>query len=335
MPGQCLSGKYLDKCGACQGFRRGEGGELHLKGRDTPGYFVSRIYDSGGRGTQWNRLVLDIGRDAVPRVHVWLFDERAAGEAVDARESVKEQYDWLSTHAQYHSDYREMPLYGRKDGRGRFARLALEVYPGDGGGDGVFKSFAMSFPKESFTGYLPELYRDNGQLERFLAVQQSIYLEVEAAVDTLGEQMDPVNCSKAQAVRLARWMGWGGLADRVDMYTLRRLLESGPSLINRKGTCGYYIRLTEILTGRKAYIVEEPGLCRATVFIREKPEPGKEKHLDWLRRNVPLGADVRFVVLGRTNRLDGLFFLDVTAALWEYESELSAGGVNIDGIVLL
>ena len=335
MRGQCLSGKYLDTCGACQGFQRGEGGELRLKGRDTTGYFVSRIYDSGERGTQWNRLVLDIGRDAVPRVHVWMFDEREAGESVDGRESVQEQYDWLSARAQYHSDYREMLLYGKKDGRGRYARLALKVYPGDGGGDGVFKSFVMSFPKESFTEYLPEIYRDNRQLERFLAVHQSIYLEVEAAVDTLGEQLDPVNCGKVQAVRLAKWMGWGELADRVDVYTLHRLLESGLSLIGRKGTCGYYTRLTEILTGEKAYIVEEPEHCRATVLIREKPKSGREKHLDWLRRNVPLGADVRFVVLGRTDRLDGLFFLDLTAVLSEYESELSAGGVNIDGIVLL
>lgn len=335
MPGKCLSGKYLYKCGSCQGFLWGEGGELCLKARGTPGYFISRIYDSGERGTQWNRLVLDIGRSAVVRVHVWMFDERETGESVDERESVKEQYDYLSARAQYHSDYREMLLYGKEEGCGRFARLALEVYPGDGGGDAVFKSFAMSFPKESFTRYLPELYRDNGQLERFLAVQQSIYLEVETAVDTLGERLDHVNCDKTQAVRLAKWMGWGELADQADANTLHRLLETGLSLISRKGTCGYYTRLTEILTGKKAYIVEEPKLCRATVLIREKPEAGKEKHLDWLRRNVPVGTEVRFVVLGRTDRLDGLFFLDVTAVLSAYESELSGGGVGIDGIVLL
>lgn len=214
MPGQCLSGKYLYQCGACRGFLRGEGGELRLKGHDAAGYFVSRIYDSGGRGTRWNRLVLDVGRNAVLQVHVWLFDEREAGERVDARESVKEQYEYLSACAQYHSDYREMLLYGNKKGCGRYARLALEVYPGDGGGDAVFSGFALSFPRESFTAYLPELYRDNGQLERFLAVQQSIYLEVETAVDTLGEQLDPVNCGRAQAVRLAKWMGWGSLRTR-------------------------------------------------------------------------------------------------------------------------
>lgn len=335
MPEQCLSGKYLQSCGVSQGFSQGESGELYLKGSGVQGYFVSRIYDSGIKGMQWNRLILDIGRNAAIQACVWMFEEREEGERADRKKTVREQYDYLKEHAQYHSDYREMLLYGKEKGCGRFARLAVRVYPGGGSGSTPFRSFAMSFPKESFTGYLPEIYRGNGQLERFLAVQQSIYLELEEGIDTLGEKLDPVNCSRRQAERLARWMGWGELASQTDEETLRRLLETGLSLISRKGTCDYYTRLTEILTGEKAFIVEEPEFCRATVLVRRKPEAGKEKCLDWLRRNVPLGLDIRFLVLDRTDRLDGLFFLDVTAALSQYESELTPGGVLIDGIVLL
>lgn len=335
MAGQCLSGKYLYNCGVYEGFSCGEGGELRLKGRGAQGCFVSRIYDSGARGTQWNRLVLDIGRNTAIQAHVWMFDEREEGEQVDRGKTAKEQYDYLNARAQYHSDYREMLLYGKEKGCGRFARLAVEIYPGDGSGDMMFRSFSMSFPKDSFTRYLPELYRENNQLERFLAVQQSIYLELETGIDTLGEKLDYANCGKKQAERLARWMGWGELAARVDEETLRRLLETGITLISRKGTCAYYTRLTEILTGEKTFIVEEPERCRATVLVREKPADGKEKHLDWMRRNVPIGMDIRFVVLDKTDRLDGLFFLDVTAVLSKYESELAAGGVSIDGIRLL
>lgn len=335
MPKQCLSGKYLQDCGASEGFFLGESGELYLKESGTQGYFVSRIYDSGVKGMQWNRLILDIGRNAAIQACVWVFDGREEGEQADRKETVRERYAYLKEHAQYHSDYREMLLYGKERGCGRFARLAVRIYPGGGGGSTLFRSFSMSFPKESFTGYLPEIYRGNGQLERFLAVQQSIYLELEEDIDTLGEKLDPVNCSKRQAERLARWLGWGELAVQTEEETLRRLLETGLSLNSRKGTCGYYTRLTEILTGEKAFIVEEPELCRATVLVRRKPEAGKEKRLDWLRRNVPVGLDVRFMVLDRTDRLDGLFFLDVNAALSQYESELTPGGVLIDGIVLL
>ena len=334
MPGQCLSGKHLESCGASEGFFRGESGELYLKGRGTHGYYVSRIYDSGDKGMQWNRLMLDIGRNAAIQAYVWMFEKRETGERAERKETVKEQYDYVKEHAQYHSDYREMLLYGKERGRGRFVRLAVRIYPGGGSGDTLFRSFSMSFPKDSFTRYLPEIYRGNGQLERFLAVQQSIYLGLEEDIDTLGEKLDYVNCSKRQAERLARWMGWGDLAAQTDEETLRQLLGTGISLISRKGTCDYYTRLTEILTGEKAFIVEEPELCRATVLVRRKPEGGKEKRLDWLRRNVPIGIDVRFMVLDRTDRLDGLFFLDVNAVLSQYESELTPGGVLIDGIVL-
>lgn len=335
MPEQCLSGKELSDCGASQGFSTGKNGELCLKAGGEQGYFVSRIYDSGARGMQWNRLLLDIGRNTAIQAHVWMFDSRREGERADGAGTVKEQYDYLKERAQYHSDYREMLLYGKEKGCGRFARLAVRVYPGGGGGDMLFQGFSLSFPKESFTGYLPELYRGNGQLERFLAVQQSIYLELEADIDGLGEELDPVNCSKGQLRRLARWMGWGELAAQAEEETLRRLLGTGTSLISRKGTCGYYTRLTEILTGEKAFLVEEIELCRATVLVRRRPGAGKEKLLDWLRRNVPMGLDVRFMVLDRTARLDGLFFLDETAVLSPYESELTPGGVRIDGIVLL
>ena len=333
MPKQCLSGKKLSGCGVSQGFSQRESGELYLRGNSAQGYYVSRIYDSGEKGTQWNRLILDIGKNAVIESYVWVFDRREEGERADGEETVEKQYDYVKKCAQYCSDYREMLLFGK--GGGRFARLAVRTYPGDWGGDMVFRGFSLSFPKESFTGYLPQLYRENRQLERFLAVQQSIYLTLEAYIDGLGEKLDYVYSGRNQVKRLAGWMGWGELAEQTDEETLRRLLGTGISLQSRKGTGSYYIRLTEILTGEKAYLVEEPDICRATVLLRRKPKEGKEKLLEWLRENVPMGLNVRFMVLDKTDRLDGMFFLDVTAALSPYESELTPGGVGIDGIMLL
>lgn len=335
MPGQCLSGKDLQICGEYEGFFKLDGGELCLGKHSMQAWYVSRIYDSGIRGMEWNRLVLDVGADIAVSCHVWMFDERRTGEQADGKDTVKEKYEYLAACAQYHSDYRELLLYGKRGGRGRFARIALEVRQMNRSGDMAFRSYCMSFPKESFTRYLPELYRGNRQLERFLAVQQSIYLAMEQKIDSLGDRLDYISCWKGQVQRLAEWMGWGGLADRLEKSTLLELLKTGVSLSSRKGTCDYYTELTRILTGKEAVMVEEPEHCRATVLVLEKPLNGKEKRLDWLRRNVPIGVDIRFVILDKTDRLDGLFFLDRTAVLSEYESELAENGVGIDGIVLL
>lgn len=335
MTKQCLSAAYLQKCGTQTGFHEESGGSLVLTKEWEAGIFISRIYDSGRKQTEWNRIVLDIDSNAVIQVYVWLFDEQKEGRAVDKQGGIREQLAYLKTRAQYSSNYREMLLYGRLQGRGRFARLAVEILRGDRTGNVRFNSYGISFPKESFTSYLPAIYRDNLQLERFLSVHQSIYLELEQQIDNLATQLDYEHCSAKQVKCLADWMGWGELAGQVDEETLRKLLKEGISLANRKGTCEYYKRMAEILTGRQAVLLEEPEKHKAILLIKCRPEEGRERYLEWLRKNVPIGIRMDFVILHRTDRLDGQYFLDVTAHLSRYESELSGNGVDIDSLRLL
>lgn len=331
MPTHCLSDRYLLCCGSQDGFRQtGEG--LSVEPGEDMAVFVSRIYDSGREGTEWNHLLLDIGRDAILEIYVWLFDR------IDEK---KEQllWDnipvWLEENkesAQYYSNYRNMLLYGH--GCGRYARLAVKVLRSREKNT-LFKGYDLSFPKESFMEYLPAIYQDNVQLERFLAVHQNLYLGLEKSIDDLAEKLDPEICMKYQAVRLARWIGWGDLAKQVDEDTLRKLLRRGIFLAGRKGTCDYYIEMTRILTGEDAFLIEEPGKNRAVVLIRNQPGDGRERYLDWLRKNVPIGIEIDFVILHKTDRLDSLCFLDMTSCLAEHESALAPGGCPVECIRLL
>lgn len=331
MSRKILSSRNLKDCGDCEGFSKENDGALNLEKGSCEGYFVSCIYDSGENAMEWNRLLLNIDRDLVIRAHVWLFDRREEGEY--GQLPVKELFDHVKESAQYHSDYRDILLYGKE--KGRFARLAVAVFSQDGGTGGGFQGYVLSFPKESFTRYLPGIYRENLCLERFLAVQQSLYLNLEWAIDSLAEAMDHANCSKIQAVRLAKWVGWGDLASQVDDATLQALLDTGISLISRKGTCGYYRELVKILTGKSAIIVEEPEKCAATVLVSEKPKGDWPKKLKWLQQNIPIGMDIRFLVLDKTDRLNEMFFLDKTAMLSKYESKLTVDGVDMENIRLL
>lgn len=337
-----LAGRNLKDCGDCEGFSV-ENGALKLAKGSREGYFVSCIYDSGENAMEWNRLLLNIDMNLVIRAHVWLFDRREKGELPDGYETdrqtqdrrslVRKQFDYVKESAQYHSDYRDILLYGKE--KGRFARFAVAVFSQDGGMDGGFQGYVLSFPKESFTGYLPGIYRENLCLERFLAVQQSLYLNLEWVIDSLAEAMDHANCGGKQAVRLAKWVGWGDLASQVDDATLQALLDTGISLISKKGTCGYYRELVKILTGKSAIIVEEPEKCAATVLISEKPKGDWQKKLKWLQQNVPIGMNIRFLVLDKTDRLNEMFFLDHTAMVSKYESKLTADGVETENIRLL
>lgn len=326
MPIQCLSNKYLWRCGTQTGFYQGKDGELYLRRNSDFGIFVSRIYDSRERGTEWNRLELDISLNVVLEVCVWIGDEMR--EENNSR-GMEELYAYVAGNAQYVSNYREMLLYGK--GCGRYARFAVKIFPKDTT-EKVFRGYRLTFPKESFTRYLPMIYQDNIQLERFLAVQESIYLGLERDIESFAESMDYELCG-AKLSKLAEWMGWGDLVGTVDADILRKLLKTGISLISRKGTCSYYTELTEILIGKKAVIIEEPELRRATLLIRERPEDGWEDKLEWVRKNVPIGIQMEFAVLHKTDRVDGQCFLDETACLTD--SELIEGGIDIDSIKLL
>lgn len=326
---QCLSNKYLRRCGTETGFIREKDEELCLERDSAFGIFVSRIYDSGERGTEWNRLELNISSNVVLEVCVWIDDDMQ--EEYISR-GTEELYTYVAGNAQYVSNYREMLLYGK--GGGRYARLAVKIYPKDTAEKQVFKGYRLTFPKESFTCYLPTIYQNNEQLERFLAVQESIYLGLERDIESFAVNMDYELCDR-HLKKLAKWMGWGDLAEMVDADILRKLLKTGISLISRKGTCSYYTELTEILIGKKAVIIEEPELRRATLLIRERPENGWEAKLEWVRKNVPIGIQMEIVVLHKTDRVDGQCFLDETACLTETESELIEGGIDIDSIELL
>lgn len=329
MPTHCLSHKELLRCGWQKGFKAADGGLA--VGADMAGLFVSRIYDSGREGMEWNHLSFDIAGGAAMEVYVWLFDKaEELGEV-----SPENPGEWFAKHkekAQYRSNYRNMLLYGH--GRGRYARLAVEIQPG-GEKEILFTAYDISFPKESFARYLPAIYQENPQLDRFLAVQQYIYLQKEKFVDTISQKLDYEFCSRNQAVRLAGWMGWGDLSRQVDKVILRKLLRTGIVLTGRKGTCDYYLAMTELLTGKKAVMVEEPEKRRAAVLVLEKPENGREKHLEWLRKNAPIGVTLTFSVLSGTDRLGGQYFLDKTSYLSQYESAILEQGCPIECIRIL
>lgn len=331
MTTHCLSDKRMRRCGRQEGFKYGEQG-LDVKSEAEPGIFVSRIYDSGREGTEWNHICLDIGRTAVLEVYVWIFDTiDEEGERL-CREDIRAWLEQQKQHTKYYSNYRNMLLYGH--GAGRYARVAVKILPVRGT-DITFQGYDLSFPKESFDGYLPSIYRNNLPLERFLAVQQNIYLELEQSVDGLAEKMDYELCSENRAIDLARWLGWVGKAHAVKREILQELLQAGISLAGKKGTCEYYIRMTEILMGQKAVMLEEPERCRAIVLLLKEPDKKKKKNLAWLERNVPIGIKIDFIVLHKTDRLDMQYFLDRTACLADEESVLMEDGCPIECMRLL
>lgn len=334
MTKQCLSALKLSSCGKQAGFLERESGELELNHQDGNGMFVSRTYDSGEKGTEWNRIVLDISLSASIQVYIWIFEDYSETEEADRLSSVQLQLEWIKERAQYVSNYWEVLLYGKERGQGRYARLAVEIPWRNGDSETLFRGYALSFPRENFSEYLPVIYRGNLQLDRYLAVQQSGYLELEQKIDTFAAQLDTAYAEAAYIKLLASWMGWGELAELAEEETLRRLLRTGVDLSGQKGTGAYFLKMAQLVTGQEVVLMEEQKKHRAILLIKGRPSYIGEECLKWLKGNVPIGIQMEIVILHRTQRLDGQYFLDATAYLAETESSLSGKGVSIDGIRL-
>lgn len=335
---KCLSSKQMGRCGIFEGFEENDNGLLILQGNQEKGCFISRIYDSGERQTRWNRMILDIGDNALIRVYVWLFDNRSEGEKVEKLTNMERQLSYIKSRAQFVSNYREMLLYGKDEDAGRFAMFAVEVIPKNEHKEPKMVSFTgyeMSFPKESFAAYLPSIYQNNPKLDRFLAVFQNIYLQLERDIDNIANELDYDYCSDNRLIKLAGWMGWGEIAGHTDKAALRTLLREGIYLNSRKGTCEYYKRIVKILLGQESVMIEDKENGKAALLIEGKPNHNWNKYNNWLKRNVPIGRDVSFVFLENTFRINDRFFLDRNACLSLYETELGEDGTDIDTIRLL
>ncbi len=339
---KCLSAKELRTCGRQSGFQTGKKGELILNDRQYVGIFISCMYDSGVPGTEWNRLVLDVSPNAILQAYIYLFDDAEEGKKIEEKETVGEQFDYLEKHAQYASNYRETILYGQERGRGRFAKIGLKFLAEAGTGRISYASnrkvqffaYELSFPKESFTRYLPSIYRGNLALERFLAVHQSLYLDLERQIDDLAVSLDFDTDTKEESGILADWMGWGTLARMGEEEILRSLLRTGTSLISQKGSCGYYVEMLRLLTGCEPVVIEEPEKKKCTLLIQD-PAEDKEKYLKWLQKNTPIGIKIEILILRKTECLDKKYFLDFTSMLSEEESALLDGGTEIGKLRLL
>lgn len=329
----CFSSKNLRRCGRSQGFGDMEG-ILVFPGGEKPAFYVSRTYDSGEKGTEWNRVVLKLEDSAVFRQYIYLSDDPEEMIRLGELDSAEEQFCYIRDHAQYGSDYRDMLLYGEQNGAGRYARLGLEIHSLQYRERALFWGYEISFPKESFTRYLPEIFRGDVGLERFLAVQQNLYLSLEGEIKGIAGMLDPDLCDSGELRHLAEWMGWGGLTGLVDEETLRRLLHTGTELLSRKGTRFYYEKLGHILTGCETSVAEDPKAGSFILYIKGEVSEEGQRALEFIRQNAPIGIRMEIVVIHNTGRLDNSCFLDYTVLLAKQEQALVRGGIDIEGIRL-
>lgn len=137
----------------------------------------------------------------------------------------------------------------------------------------VLKDFVLYFPKSTWTSYLPSVYQKNLDslpvLEQFLSLFQSVYDDVDQAIEGNARLLSPQSCPPEFISFLAELLD----LDHVSLWEeekMRQLLSLAPELFRKKGTLSALETLLALYTGEPAFVVEDSSHCDLDPEIRGK-----------------------------------------------------------------
>ena len=232
------------------------------------GCFMSRVFDSGDRGTVWHRMLIN-AENCSPdelRITVYASDTRDFsyhGAQFTIDEVFTDRSIGLAKKTEMFSVFEKKQINGARDAllhdvSGRYLWIYLEVF-GISGKPAEIKDIRLYLPADSWIDRLPQIYRKNDSpdrfLERYLGIFQTLYEEVEDEIDRISSKFDPECAESGFLEWLAEWLDISDCSVWKE-EKLRKLLLSAVSLYRGRGTKESLSRAIELYTGEKPFILE-------------------------------------------------------------------------------
>jgi len=226
------------------------------------------------------------------------------------------------------------------DLKGRYVWVFVALYP-TGKCDCELEGLRVELPKYSFSEYFPEIYQGNDFFDRYIAVFQSMFLDMERQVDNVPRLLDYRTTPDENVEYLAGWLGIDNSRHLFTTGQLRHIIENIDVFQGSKGTKRALEQIILLLTGIRPRIVEhfrwqrpvftsariqankalygETGshFCVILDLTRAQlPEKIGEKDLEWLIESYSvMGLQFKVVYLRMCSHTDTHCYLDVNGAL--------------------
>lgn len=251
-------------------YRRGRGDNLRFEGgrleldcvdSEVPGAFLSRTIDSGEPETIWHRMVVnaEVGENMALYFYLYVTDSEPEVRRIEAT--------WTSGTCLVREHMAQMGHLEKRmvrnpedvllhEVKGRYLWLGILLW-GNGAAGPVIENIQIYFPKETWTRYLPEIYQGKGNefLERFLGIFQTLYQDMEQKIRTDAAYLD-IGTAEGE---LLQWLtGWIHV-ENSHLWRekqLKQYLSNGAALFAVRGTPYALIRMVEIFTGERPFLVE-------------------------------------------------------------------------------
>jgi len=248
------------------------------------GYYFSRAFDSLELETVWHRLKLFLDKPEEVKLNLRVFasdkkifsiinlsskfnlEEILTGDKFSPEEknAILEELG-----AKKYENPDDILLYSCK---GRFLWFSLEIIKYNIKKVRV-KELKIEFPRYTLTQYLPEFFvKDQPQdsfLERFLAIFNSINLDLEDRIENLPSMFDPYSIDSNFLSWFSKWFSiqdeliWGE-------EKLRKLISEIVKLYRMKGTKYAISRIIEIYTGEEPIIIEKFNIENNLYYLKNK-----------------------------------------------------------------
>lgn len=332
------------------------------------GIFLSQVYDSQWSEMRWHRLRIATGGqgEARFRLSVYAGGEKHflfQGEEVELEDFLRRKDVHIEEKKACLSPWLQKQVTGETDillheVRGRYLWFLIEMY----GMQYVEKisDICISFPGQSWTGYLPEVYqREDAEqfLDRYLGIFQTIYEDINQWLRGVAANFDVETAPGEMLAELASWVGIENTYIWKEEI-LRRFLAEGVSLYKRRGTRQGLARFIALYTGEIPYIVEhhqilpfrkEPGRFQVlkklygsspyvfTVLLREKivGAPRQQKALVRLIEQLkPAHMETKIVFMKPNLFVEQYSYLGINSVLGTYGSPVLDGHGALPFVVL-
>lgn len=345
-------------------------GEIHILPEQENRYLFLGCLDGVKEDNQWGRFkgLFALSSDMAFVIRAFavnqkVFERKGELTKIDAflRDPKTDPKTKLALFAQAEAvsyvNQEDVLMYGL---RGRYLWICIEVM---GDGEGSIRNLCMVLPGDNFMNTFPEVYREqNSFFHRYLSIFSSIYNDFQYQIDTLDEQLDIDTAEDDLLCLFAEWMGVDIRGNFLTGRKLRTFVKEIHKLNKWKGTRKSLERLTEIILGERAVILERNILKEhaagsedknydrlygnhaycVTLLIQNYVEENKRSQLYFLLQQfVPVRCELHLIFLDQKSHMDTYCYLDTNARLWQEETAylderqvMDANAVLGDGSVM-
>lgn len=218
--------------------------------------------------------------------------------------------------------------------QGRYLWICIEII---GNGQGTLGQMKVTVPGDNFMNTFPEVYQEwDSFFHRYLSIFSSVYNDFQDEIEHADELLDLDTAPPRMLELFAGWMGLDVRGNFLPEDRLRRLVKEAYRLNRMKGTRRVLERLTELVLGERAIILEKNILDQrvapeerqvydklygqhaycVTLLIKNPVEESRRSQLFFLiQQFVPVRCELNLVFLEERSNMDTYCYLDGNAQL--------------------